>query len=274
MLAVVLLVLAASAVLGFLARHRVLGRHGHDHPLVQTEGLKVSELVIPLRTLATLVLAFVLVAVFQSYQEASRAAGTEAGAVLAMGEDAVLLTPAARTAVLGRLTCYARSVAASDWVTQAEDLTPSPVTDAAADALARALQQAAVDPRNDTPLSSILSSNATRIQTRIERLDQARPSVPGFVWLLLLVTLAATVGGLAALGHPTARDGVQFAVLAGTTVVFALTLMMIYDLDRPYDGLARVEPTAMQEAARRISLLSGGDAAVPCDPAGAPLPGT
>ena len=272
MLPAVLLVLAAAAVVGFLARHRVLGRHGPDHALVQTEGLKVSELVIPVRTVATLVLAFVLVAVFQSYQEAGTAAATEAGAVLAMGEEAVLLTPGSRQAVLGRLTCYARSVAASDWRTQADDLRPSPQTDAAADALAVALQGAAADPRDNVALGAMLSSNATRIQTRIERLAQARPSVPALVWVLLLVTLAATVGGLAVLGHPGARDGVQFAVLAGTTVIFALALTMIYDLDRPYDGLARVEPVAMTETARRIAVLSGGEATVPCDADGTSPP--
>jgi hypothetical protein len=68
------------------------------------KGLQVSDLIIPVRMLATLLLAFVLVAVFQSYQDAGDDAAAEAGAVLAMAEDAVLLTPAARDDVLGRLT--------------------------------------------------------------------------------------------------------------------------------------------------------------------------
>lgn len=273
MLVAVLAVLVATAVLGFWAQRRLLGGHGHDDPRVQTEALKVSELVIPVRTVATLLLAFVLVAVFQSFQEAGAAAATEAGTVLAMGEDAVLLAPDARRPVLGRLTCYARSVAASDWRSQAEELRPSSATDAAADALALSLQEAATDPRNNLALGAILSSNAARIQTRIERLDQAQPSVPVEVWVLLLVTLAVTVGGLAALGHPGARGRVQLAVLIGTTLIFGLALVMVYDLDQPYDGLTRIEPTAMLEAGRRLSALPGNDGTAPCDATGAPLPG-
>jgi hypothetical protein len=92
--------------------------------------------------------------------------------------------------------------------------------------------------------------------------------------VLLLVTLAATVGGLAAFGHPGARGRVQLAVLIGTTVIFGLALVLAYDLDRPYDGPTRIEPTAMHEAARRIAALPGSDGAAPCDATGAPLPGT
>jgi hypothetical protein len=50
-----------------------------------------------------------------------------------------------------------------------------------------------------------------------------------------------------------------------TLAVFGLTLLIVHDLDRPYDGAARIEPTAMLDAARRIAALPGGDAAPPCD---------
>jgi hypothetical protein len=219
--------------------------------------------------LATLLLAFVLVAVFQSYQDAGEDAAAEAGAVLAMAEGAVLLTPDARDDVLGRLTCYARSVAGPDWRAGVDG--PSRVTDGAADAIALALQRAAAEERNNVALSSILANNSQRIEMRIKRFAEARPTVPGHVWVLLLATVATAIGGLAALGHPGVRRRVQLAVLAGTTAVLALTLVIMHDLDRPpFDGLVRIEPTAMLDVARRISALPFG-AAPPCAADGSPL---
>jgi hypothetical protein len=89
------------------------------------------------------------------------------------------------------------------------------------------------------------------------------------VWVLLLVTVSAAVGGLAAFGHPGVRRRMQLAVLAGSTVVFGLTLVVVHDLDRPYDGWVRIEPTAMLDVARRIAALPGGEAA-PCTDDGTP----
>ena len=77
---------------------------------------------------------------------------------------------------------------------------------------------------------------------RIKRFAEARPTVPGQVWVLLLVTVATAIGGLAALGHPGVRRRLQRAVLAGTTAVLALTLVTMHDLDRPFDGLVRSSP--------------------------------
>jgi hypothetical protein len=265
----VVIVLALVAVLGFWAQRHLHRERLHDDPLARVEGLPVSELVIPIRTLATLLLAFVLVAVFQSYQAAGDDAAEEAGAVLSMAEGAVLLTPDARQDVLGRLTCYARSVAGPEWRAQAKGAGPSPATDAAADALALALRRTVASKGNDVALSSILSSNSLRVQTRIKRIDEARPSVPGPVWALLAATVAAAIGGLAAFGHPGVRRRIQLTVLATTTLVFAFTLGVVQDLDRPYDGLVRIEPTEMQDVARRIAGLPGGELP-PCNSDGIP----
>ena len=90
---VVVVVLALVAGAGFWAQRHLHRERLHDDPLARVEGLPISELVIPVRTLATLLLAFVLVAVFQSYQAAGDKAAAEAGAVLSMAQDAVLLTP-------------------------------------------------------------------------------------------------------------------------------------------------------------------------------------
>ncbi|MDD7939498.1 DUF4239 domain-containing protein [Actinomycetospora lutea] len=266
MVVIVVVVLSAAAVVGFLTRRQVFGTRSHDHPLARAEGVTISELVVPARTLAALVLAFVVVSVYSSFDDAGEQAATEAGAVLSMAEGATLLTPPARAEVLGRLTCYTRSVVGPDWRAQAGGA-PSPVADAAADQVTAALARAAVDPRNATAVGAILADNSERIRTRIQRFEDGRPSVPTVVWVVLLLSMAVMIGGLAALVHPGVRTGVQVAVLAGTTVVFGLTLLVVHDLDRPYSGPARTEPTAMIDVQRRIAALPGETVPVPvpCD---------
>jgi hypothetical protein len=125
------------------------------------------------------------------------------------------------------------------------------------------LQRAAAEECNNLAVSSILANNSRRIEMRIKRFAEARPTVPGQVWVLLLATVATTIGGLAALGHPGVRRRVQLAVLFGTTAVIALTLLIMHDLDRPFDGLVRIAPTAMLDVTRRISALPSAAIAPP-----------
>lgn len=75
-------VLLAAAVAGFLARRLVHGTRSPEHPLARAEGVTVSELVVPARTLAALVLAFVVVSVYDSFVDAQAQTAAEAGAVL------------------------------------------------------------------------------------------------------------------------------------------------------------------------------------------------
>jgi Protein of unknown function (DUF4239) len=266
----VIVVLLAAATIGFLGRRFVFRARSHDDPLARAEGVTVSELVVPGRTLAALVLAFVVVSVYSSFDDAGEQAATEAGAVLSMAEGAALLPPQARREVLGRLTCYARSVAGPDWRAQAAGGVPSPVTDAAADQLTLALGRAVAEGGNASAVGAILADNSARTGTRIQRFEDGRPSVPDVVWVVLLLSMGLMIGGLAALVHPGVRTGVQLAVLAGTTLVFGLTLLVVYDLDHPYSGPARVEPTAMINVERRLAELPGEAAQPPCDGDGRP----
>lgn len=206
-----------------------------------------------------------LLSVYNSYEEAGDQASTEAGAVLSIAQDAVVLGPLARREVLGTLRCYTRAVIGPDRGSQADDGRPSPIADAASNRITEALTGLGDDPRAAIVTSSILADDSTRIQGRIRRINEGRPSVPTEVWILLLVTVVIMVAGLAALGHPAVRTSIQVGVLIGTTVVFGLTLLVVHDLDRPYDGLAKIEPAAMRTIDRRIAVLPGGNGPLPCD---------
>lgn len=152
----------------------------------------------------------------------------------------MLLTDSARVGVLGSLHCYARPVAGPDWVAQGDDGALSPVTDAAADCITAALRLAAADPRNAAATTAILGGDETRLPARIQRSNEDRPTVPNELRALTLITVAVMIGKSSALTHPDVRKGDQRPLLAGTAVVYGLTLVITYDIDGPFDGPHRV----------------------------------
>lgn len=265
----IVVVVVLAALLGELTRRYVFRGHEHDSTRVYVEALRVRELVIPVRLLASLLLAFAVVSVFNSYRNAATYAATEAGTVLAMGEQAVLLPEAERSEVLGALRCYTRAVAGPDWEAQASgDM--SPVADAAADRITLVLGEVIADSEDDAVAAAILEDDSQRIQARILRNEEAQPAVPAEVWILMLVTVAVMIGSSGAFTHPRIGRPARLAILTGTAVVFGLTLGVTYDMGRPFDGLVKVLPTAMLGVDDRLAGLPGGTPEPPCDTEGLP----
>ena len=107
------------------------------------------------------------------------------------------------------------------------------MVDDASDRITLAIGRAREDQGNALALGAILGDDGTRIQARRGRLDDAS-RLPGTVYALLLVSVAIMLAGpMSALAHPSVRRGVQLGILVGTTAVFAFTLLVIRDLDRP-----------------------------------------
>lgn len=100
---------AAVAVLAFVlvdktARGPLLLDSGRGRPLVNVTG-----------TLFTVVLAFVILAAFETYDGARSGAGTEANAVLEMARDASLFPPSQRDQLRSDFVCYGRAVVSAEW---------------------------------------------------------------------------------------------------------------------------------------------------------------
>lgn len=271
---VVLAVVVGAAVLGAVYRVRSIRRLGDrdtDDARAVAEGVNMGELSSPLLTLVALLLAFVLVQTFSSFQEASDNAVREAGAVVAEGQAARLLSPGSASKVIGALQCYARAVAGPGWEALESTRVTSPITEEASARVGESLLEARAVPDDQQALDTVLNADAARLDARARRLSEALHSVPVSVTLLLVVSVAIVLGGLAALTSRRARLAYALPVLAATVFIFAGTLVVIVDLDRPFGGLARIEPIEMREAER---TLAGMPEAMPppCDDDGAPVP--
>ena len=205
----------------------------------------------PVRILVALVLAFVLVQTFASFEDASDSASAEAGAVIEEAEAAQLLPASAAPRVVGALRCYARAVAGPGWDALEATRRTSPVTDAASSQVEHAILAAEALPGDSTVLDSVQELERQRIEARRRRLDEAQPSVPGPVTALMVFCVAVLVGGSAALIHRRARPAVSIPILVVTGLVFVATLLVISDLDRPFGG--RRQDRSVGDGGRRAA---------------------
>lgn len=266
---VVIAIVVLSCGAGFAARRWL--RTDSD-AVASAEGLDAGEMWTPVRILVALVLAFVLVQTFSSYQDAGDAATREASAVSAEATSAGLLPEAAAAELVGSLRCYARAVAGPGWTELETTRHASPISDQAAAQVEVALSRAQEAGGDSVLLTEIYSADHERVEARRVRLAEAEPSVPGVVTVLLVLCVAVTIGGTAALAHRRMRPGLRYGLIAVTALVFTATLLVIFDLDRPFGGLAAVKPTDLRAVEQQLGASPLG-ANPPCDAAGAPTPG-
>ena len=133
-LAVVAAVVVIAAVVGLAVHVSDVRRStGALDDRSTVEGLDVADLFRPLLTLVALLLAFVLVQTFSSFQDASDSASEEATAVLSEAQAARRLTSESAVSIIGALRCYALAVAGPGWDALAATRRTSPVTEEAND---------------------------------------------------------------------------------------------------------------------------------------------
>ena len=130
-------------------------------------------------------------------------------------------------------------------------------------------QQAGI---SETVVAEVVAAERGRVAARRVRLAEAAPSVPSIVTALLIGCVAITVVCTAAFAGRHIRPSLRWTLLGVTTLIFTASLLVVLDLDRPFGGVARIDPTAMRAVDEQIGTMPFG-ADPPCDRSGAPQDG-
>jgi hypothetical protein len=255
-LLVALLVVLGAAVVAGLALalvHRVAGRSlladsGRGRPMIQVTG-----------TLFAVVLAFVILAAFQTYNGARAGAQSEAAAVLDMARTAALFPPAQRDQLRSDFVCYGRAVVEQEWPAMRNGHS-SPLVDHWVDSY-RALF-ARVDlrtPREQLAFQDLLSQATIRTAGRLQRLAEDTGSVPTPLWLALVFGGCVAVALQLSMADPRERVLVQGVLVAGFASVVAAGLLIVNFLDHPYQAhTGGIQPTAMRQTLVMMRNLEPG----------------
>ena len=220
-----------------------LARRIHRETLEQNHDV-VSVMFSAVGVLYTVLLAFLVVLVWEQFNSAQERTEHEATRISNLLRDAVPFPEAVRDDVQGRLIAYTRSVIEDEWPTMA-DGESSPTTGIAY----RRVWQAYYDfrPRTDSE-QEFYGESIGRLnelgESRRLRVISSQASIPPIMWLLLIGGGVVTVAYLYLF---SIRNGLLQRLMIGSVAgLLAFILFLIVALDHPFAGDVKVTPDAYE----------------------------
>lgn len=190
--------------------------------------------------------AFVVVAVWEGLGEASKNAATEANALPGLYFSSTVFGPETKQAFQTAAVNYARDVVTDEWPRLADGVASAKV-DADAKSMRQAILKVEPSTHQQEALYSAMIERVNAINSaRRQRLNEAEPSIPKFLWVgliagaVLLVVFALFFGAPGVVPH-------MLMVGVLTTLVVG-SLFLIYLMEQPYRGPMSVQPAAFRTA--------------------------
>jgi hypothetical protein len=267
--------LITAAVTAVAVASMLLVRRGAPDGSYFADGDRASGVFGVLATGFSVLLGFIVVLAFTSYDQARSGAETEATTVEQQVETAQLLPAAAGRELTGQLVCYGRSVVNDEWKrmrsgTLGDAINPWGVR------LFRTLKT--VQPTSNSEQSAYdtwLDQTSTREEARQDRVHGAVGVIPTTLWIVLFFISAVIFVYMLFFADSGEPPLVQSVLMGAVVSVIVLLLMLVSALDNPFHkGVGGLEPVAMQRALRITdqALASiGGNVPIPCDLQGMPV---
>ena len=195
-----------------------------------------------------ILLGFVVLHAYDSYNEAKRGAEQEAQAVLELSRTAAAFTPEEHARLEGALVCYGRAVIEQGWPTMRDGGEGSPVvTD-----LGRRFRERAFDLNvrsviHQEAFRQLLLEQDRRIEGRRIRLAEAVRVTPPPLWFVLILGAALTVGWIVLGADRRGSFLVQASAVASVAAMATAALLLVWFLDHPFeDEAGSIRPIEME----------------------------
>ncbi len=238
---VVVLVCAVAAMGGlFLARRIIPADQVHGHN--EAAGFIYTGAGV----IYAVLLAFVVIAVWQTHSQADDVVIQESAAILSLYRDAEVLPEPTRTNVEGALKNYLGLVISDEWPMLVEGH-PSPKAEFALGQIWKDYRELTPQTAWDVALSAESFRQLNEVSVRrSHRLVLAESRLPAILWFFLLG------GGVIMVVFTYffhTNNIVAHAVMVGmTTVLVVSALYIVYAFDEPFSGPIAVSPAAFQHA--------------------------
>lgn len=198
-------------------------------------------------------LAFLVLVVWQTFEEAQVTVETEANALVNIYRLGQGLPEPYHSQIMDKTLAYAKGVMDDEWKTMQVGQS-SPQVSATLDELwrvHRALDTADTGATNhEQQFFNSLNElgNARRL-----RLLQSRLELPSLLWMLLLIGGLVTIGFTLFLRAPNWKAHFLMAGMFAGLVAFVL--LLVVELDNPFAGDVHVEPLAFEQAIEIFTQL-------------------
>ena len=195
--------------------------------------------------LYAVVLGYVLVNVYESYSTADEKVENEASIVIDLLRDAEGL-PALQGMLFRKATLdYVDSVIDQEWPYMIENRKFHPDTfERFSDLFHIARKVKCEDEEQRIFLTAIVSKLNELSSTRRERVAVANTRLPDMLWGMIIGV------GLVAFGicfiFPIENDKIRSLLICSTAAVMTFTTLLMYVLDRPYNGSLGIKPDSLE----------------------------
>jgi hypothetical protein len=203
-------------------------------------------------------LAFVVLTVWEQFEEARQIAAREANALAGVFRLSQGFSGPERSRMLGTAYGYAELVTTDEWQSMGQGArsTESPGAWKMVDRLWEMSRQLSLrTPREQALYSELLGALEELSSERKLRLMAARNGLPALLWVVLILGAAVTVAFSFFFGVRSMQaHALMTGALAGT---IALNLYLIAALDYPFSGDLRVPPEAFEQALVVFDRIEG-----------------
>lgn len=196
--------------------------------------------------LYAVLLAFLVVAVWENYNSTETAVRNEAKAISDLTQVSYALPEDEGNAIRTALSNYVKEVRQNEWVTMAQGLPSTTTADALAHLTEVVFNVHAEQLRDHALLQQALHLLALIEDNRNERLDSSNGSVPPILWFVLIAGAFITLGYPAFFG--TSNLIAQTLMTAALAALVALALVPAMVLDFPFTGEAALTSGDFDEA--------------------------
>lgn len=236
------LIIVGASVLVTLAGARLFSSVMSD----PTDNPAVTALHATVATIYTVLLAFVVVIVWQQFTDAGSEVVAEATRLSNILRDSQVMEADDHASMQRAIGDYIRLTSTREWESMSEGRGADPQANAAYhriwDTAYTMNPQGVVQESFYQEMIGRMNELGTARRTR---LLSAQASVPQLLWLLLIAGAGVVIVLSYYLPHG-AKRGSTFA-LSSTSCVIALTLFLIFVMDHPYTGNFSVDPAPLTE---------------------------
>ena len=228
-----------------------------------------------LSTAYAVLLAFVVIQAYTSYNDAKSGAETEAEAVLQMSRTVEAFAPDQLERLEGLLVCYGRAVIDDGWPAMQKQEASPVVNDWGTRFRQEALKTQVNSFVQRASFRQLLTEQDRRIEGRRSRLAEAVRVVPTPLWFVLMLGAVLTIGWVILGSSRRGSFLVQAAVVGSVAAMVASVLLLVWFLDHPFaEESGGITPSEMEHTLETIADEEEGQAVEvtpPCTLAGEPL---
>jgi hypothetical protein len=223
-----------------------------------------------------ILLGFVVLQSYDSYNEAKSGAEEEAQAILELSRTTAAFSREEHERLDGQLVCYGRAVIGKGWPMMRDEMHGSPLVGE----WLRRYRDAAFDVRPNSFIQheafrQLLLEQDKRTEGRRLRLAEAVRQVPPQLWFVLVLGAVLTIGWIILGADRRGSFVVQASAVASVAAMATAALLLVWFLDHPFSGHSgSIEPIEMEEVLHTIDEEShdeGIEVSPPCTESGDPI---